>query len=89
MYICKGVKTKTLSFLITLHNSYIFFKTMNNDTGILNSVPSHICIFLGNDKKVKVFLKSMTIKFLQDFDSGTAKVLYQTNCEDGGRGLGR
>ena len=67
MYICKGVKTKTLSFLITLHNSYIFCITMNNDTGILNSVPSHICIFLGNDKKVKVFLKSIIIKLWRDF----------------------
>ena len=62
--------------------------TMNNNTGILNVVPSHICIFLGNDKKVKVVLKSI-IKFLQDFVSGTAKVLCQTNCEGWRSGFGK
>ena len=63
--------------------------TMNNNTGILNVVPSHICIFLGNDKKVKVVLKSIVIKFLRDFVSGTAKVLFQTNCEGWRSGFGK
>ena len=50
--------------------------TMNNNTGILNVVPSYICIFLGNDKKVKVVLKSIIIEFSETFVSGTEKVLY-------------
>ena len=40
---------------------------MNNNTGILNAVPNQICIFLGNDRKVKVVLKLMIIEFWPDF----------------------
>ena len=40
---------------------------MNNNTGILNAVPNQICIFLGNDRKVKVVLKLMIIEFWGDF----------------------
>ena len=40
---------------------------MNNNTGILNVVPNQICIFLGNDRKVKVVLKLMIIEFWPDF----------------------
>ena len=63
--------------------------TMNNNTGILNVVPSHICIFLGNDKKVKVVLKSIIIEFSETFVSGTEKVLYQTNCQGWRSGFGK
>ena len=62
---------------------------MNDNTGILNAVPFHIRIFLGNDKKVKVVLKSMIIKFAETFVSGTEKVLYQTNCEGWRSGFGK
>ena len=59
---------------------------MNNNMGILNAVPS---IFLGNDKKVKVVLKSIMIEFSETFVSGTEKVLYQTNCEGWRSGFGK
>ena len=59
---------------------------MNNNMGILNAVPS---IFLGNDKKVKVVLKSIMIEFSETFVSGTEKVLYQTNCQGWRLGLGK
>ena len=68
----KGVKTKTLSYH---HNSYMFYITIKNDTGILNTV---IEVFLGNDKKVKVVLKSIIIEFSETFAS----------VRGGGRGLG-
>ena len=59
---------------------------MNNNMGILNAVPS---IFLGNDKKVKVVLKSIMIEFSETFVSGTEKVLYQTNCQGWRSGFGK
>ena len=63
--------------------------TMNNNTGILNAVPNQICIFLGNDRKVKVVLKSIIIEFSETFVSGTEKVLYQTNCQGWRSGFGK
>ena len=60
-----------------------FYITMNNNSWILNAVPSQM-YFLGNDRKVKIVLKFEIINFGRDFCFSYGK----TNCEGWRSGFG-